>query len=134
MPTKEQATQIAICEWISLQHPYLMDFVIKIDNEGQRKTIVKDGKKIPVGLFLAKRMGLRPKASDLFIAWPTEKYHGLWLEIKPDGWKGPTGKKEKEHVSGQLDFLSSMASKGYQGILVAGVDRGIECISRYLTE
>jgi hypothetical protein len=115
-----------------MQHPYLVDFLVKIDNEGKRKTIVRNGKTIPVGLFLAKRMGLRPKASDLFIAWPTLNHYGLWLEIKPDGWKGPRGKKEKEHIEGQLNFLSRMRLKGYEGKLVVGVDEGIKAIKDYL--
>ncbi len=132
MPKPEQNTQIAILEWCEIQHPELRKFAIKIDNEGKRSVIVRNGKTIPVGLFLAKRMGLLPKASDLFFPFPTAKHYGLWMEVKPDGWKGPSGKAEKERVQGQLAFISAMIDKGYYGEMVVGVDQGIDLINRYL--
>lgn len=132
MPKPEQNTQIAILQWCEIQHPEFRKFAIKIDNEGKRKVIVRNGKSIPVGLFLAKKMGLLPRASDLFWPFPTAKHYGLWMEVKPDGWKGPSGKTEKERVAGQLEFISKMIDKGYYGEMVVGVDQGIDLIKRYL--
>lgn len=132
MPTPEQKTQIAICEWLSIQNPTVYEYLIKIDNEGQRKTIIRDGKTIPIGLFTAIKCGLKSKASDILIAWPTLTHYGLWLELKADGWKGPKGKKEKEHVEGQLNFLAKMRLRGYEGKFAVGVDEGINAIKTYL--
>lgn len=123
MPTQEQKTQLAICEWLTLQHPHVSEHVIKIDNEGKR-TIG--------GHILAKRMGLHKGASDLFIAWPTLKYYGLWLEIKPDGWRGPSGKKQKLHHECQTNFIAKMNLKGYFAKMVVGVDQALDAIKLYL--
>jgi hypothetical protein len=123
MPTPEQQTQLAICDWLSFQHPHIFDHIIKIDNEGIRSI---------AGHVLAKKMGLHKGASDLFIAWPTIKYYGMWLEIKRDGWKGPSGKKQKEHHEAQLNFIDRMNIKGYFAKLAVGVDEGILAISEYL--
>ena len=77
----ESQEQKALVSWLTL-HPLLKDYFCKIDNEGYRKTVVKDGKTIPVGLFHAAKMGLRPGVSDLFIYYPTNAYHGMWVEMK----------------------------------------------------
>jgi len=82
--------------------------------------------------MLAKRMGLRAGASDLFLSYPTKKYPGLWMEIKPDGWKGPQGKKAKIHHDRQLEFLEKQKEVGYSTCLVIGVDQGINALKQYL--
>lgn len=82
--------------------------------------------------MLAKRMGLHKGASDLFIAWPTSRYYGLWLEIKPDKWKGAQGKKMKLHLDDQLNFISRMNLVGYFAKLVVGVDEAMETINGYV--
>ncbi len=123
MPTPEQKTQLAICEWLSRQHPDVAQHVVKIDNEGKR-TIG--------GHILAKRMGLHKGASDLFIAWPTNDYHGLWLELKSDIWKGAYGKKAKLHLEEQMNFIEKMNVRGYYAKLVVGVDQAIDAIKGYL--
>ena len=123
---------MAILEWLELSHPEMRSFTIKIDNEGKRKTIVKNGKTIPVGLFLAKRMGLHPRASDLFFAYPLNGYHGLWMEVKPDKWK-PRGTIENQRVNGQMQFIEKMKEKGYYGEMVIGTSQGIGLLKRYLT-
>lgn len=128
----ERQTQIAICDFIRAQWPFLDDYLIKIDNEGARKIIERNGKKIPIGHISAKRAGLKPKASDLFIAWPTIEYCGLWMEIKPDGWAGAKGKKEKEHVEGQLKFQAMMRAVGFQTAWCVGVDQGISAMKSYM--
>jgi hypothetical protein len=123
MPTPEQKTQLAICEWLTRQYPRVSEHVIKIDNEGKRSV---------GGHMLARRMGLHKGASDLFIAWPTPKYYGLWIEVKPDGWKGPYGRKAKEHFESQLNFIARMNLRGYFAKMIVGVDEGIDTISSYL--
>jgi len=123
MSTPEQKTQLAIIEWLKKQHPEVSQYVVKIDNEGKRSV---------GGHMLALRMGLHKGASDLFIAWPTDKYHGLWLEIKSDVWRGAQGKKAKLHYETQLNFIEKMKAVGFYGEIGAGVDQCIKIISDYL--
>lgn len=125
MPTPEQKTQLAICEWLSKQHQEVFEHIVKIDNEGKRSV---------GGHVLSKRMGLHKGASDLFIAWPTEKYAGLWVEIKPDKWRGAFGVKAKLHLENQMKFIDKMNKRGYLAKLVVGTDQGIDAIKSYLSE
>ena len=59
--------------------------------------------------YLKKRkaMGMKPGVPDLFIAWPTKKFHGLWIEIKKYG---------KKPRAAQEAFLILMEQKGYATI------------------
>ncbi len=123
MATAEQKTHLAIVEWLRKQHPMVAEHIVKIDNEGKRSV---------GGHILAIRMGLHKGASDLFIAWPTLKYYGLWLEIKPDQWKGPQGKKAKLHHAEQAAFIEKMKARGYHGDFAIGVDEGMQKIQGYL--
>lgn len=123
MPKPEQQTQVAILEWMALQFPREYEYVVRVGNEGKR-TIQ--------GHKLAVRMGLNVGASDLFIAWPTPKYAGLWLELKHDKWKGPSGKTEKDHVERQLNFIGKMRLKGYYAELAVGTMQAIDVITKYL--
>lgn len=123
MLTPEARTQVAILQWLKAQYPRVYEHVIKIDNEGIR-TIS--------GHVFAVKMGLHLGASDLFIAWPSFDYHGLWVEVKPDEWKGPSGKKQRDHHERQMHFIEKMNQKGYFAKMVVGVDEGIEVIQTYL--
>jgi len=71
IPTENQE-QKWLVKWLSL-HPILKNFYCKNNNEGKRTDVQG---------YSLKLMGLRPGVSDLFICWPTNTYHGLWLEMK----------------------------------------------------
>lgn len=116
----ETKVQIAIVKYIKLKYPFAKDHICMIGNEGKRTA---------QGHLLAKRMGMRKSASDLFIAWPTSEYYGLWLEIKKDGWKMLPS--NKEHTESQLDFLEQMKNVGYQGKMCVGLDECIACVDEY---
>lgn len=122
MARPEQQTQLAICEWLAFQYPEPYNYLVKIDNEGKRTV---------GGHVLAKRMGLHTGASDLFLAWPTIRHYGLWMEIKHDKWKGPASKKERLHYENQLEFLSKMSRRGYFSCFVVGVDQAIDAFNTY---
>ncbi len=119
----EDKTQKAILQYLTAVHPTARSYTIKIKNEGKHSI---------AGHMTNKATGLHKYASDLFIAWPTLTHYGLWMEVKPDGWTKPRNKAERERVEGQLDFILKMKGVGYEGILVAGVDEGIEAINKYL--
>ncbi|MEK6884836.1 MAG: hypothetical protein AABY22_34710, partial [Nanoarchaeota archaeon] len=77
----EAQEQKALVQWLNY-HPILKNLFCKIDNEGSRKTVYKNGNPVNVGLFHAINMGLRPGVSDLFIYCPSNEFNGLWLEVK----------------------------------------------------
>ena len=110
----EESEQIALFDWIRLFRPDLKDFVFHIANE--RKTSKQYGYKL-------KRMGVRSGVSDIFLAVPTKKYYGLFLELKA-GVNKPT--------PNQIQFMLDMRKKGYQAIWCVGFDEAKYCIEEYL--
>jgi len=116
----ETKVQIAIVKYIKLQYSFAKNFIIMIGNEGNRT---------PQGHILAKKMGMRVGASDLFICWPTSEYYGLWLEVKKDGWK--MTQSNKEHTERQIDFLNQVYQAGYQGKIGVGIDECIKIVDEY---
>ncbi len=119
----ESQVQLAVLEWLNLYNPFVRRLVIKIDNEGKRTA---------AGHLLAVKLGLHIGASDLFIAYPTNLYGGLWLELKREKWK-PT-KATKEHDKRQDDFLLLMNDNGYYARKGIGVDQSIQIIKDYLSQ
>ena len=113
--SKERQIQMAVIDWVRLQHPWLIDYTIYIMNE--RKCSAHVG-------HLLNRMGRLPGASDLFFAWPTSKYYGLFLELKR-----PDGKLTKA----QIEFLARMNKIGFKAIEAYDVDEAIEIIKKYLS-
>lgn len=118
----ESQVQKAALQWLRLFHPLARECVIKIDNEGKRT---------PAGHALAIELGLHKGASDLFIAWPTPNYPGLWLEVKPPGFK--VTKSKLEHYESQMRFINLMRSRGYYADMGIGIDQCISIIKNYLS-
>jgi hypothetical protein len=117
----EARTQKSVLKWLHLQHPKIWEHVVKIDNEGKRSV---------AGHAIAISLGLHVGASDLLIAWPTSKYAGLWLEVKPDGWKPYHTKKER--LIAQKNFINKMKDVGYHGDIGVGFEGCLEIINNYL--
>lgn len=105
--------------WLKLQHPNVRNHLIKIDNEGSSNRAV------------AISLGLHPKASDYFIAWPTKRFHGLWLEVKADNWT-PNSKQRIEHANGQKAFGEKMMKRGYQFAFCVGFQECVKATNDYL--
>lgn len=110
----ERQEQEVVVDWISKQYPWLIDYTIYIMNE--KKCSVYVGKKL-------NKQGRLPGASDLFIAWPTKLYYGLFIEMK-----SKDGKLSKK----QSEFLSRMSNVGYYAIACWGADQAIDVIKKYL--
>ncbi len=126
----EREVQVAVLQWLQLYNPLARKCIIKIDNEGKRKTIISNGKSIPVGDILAVKMGLHVGASDLFLAYPTDRYPGLWVEVKPPLFK--VTKSNREHFEKQMEFIILMRDRGYYADVGVGVDQCIEIFKTYL--
>jgi len=117
----ETLTQTAIVQWFRLKYPKFANHLIKIGN---------GGKNTPQGHLLAKRMGEVVGASDLFLSLGSARYHGLWIEVKPEKFK--LVPSNEAHTGRQLLFLDQMQEAGYAGAMVIGSKEGIEVISRYM--
>lgn len=118
---KEYVEQAALVKWLSF-HPKLKNYFLKIDNEGKRT---------PTQGAHAKRMGLRVGAADLFIAWPTRSYKGLWLEMKRNKRYTPSEMQKPSWVA-QNAFMESMKSVGYDAHFCYGFIDGKNIIESYL--
>lgn len=118
---KEYVEQTALVAWLA-QHWKLKEFFLKNDNEGKRT---------PAQGHQAKRMGLRRGASDLFIAYPTRTYHGLWLEVKRNK-KYTASEMKTDTWLAQEKFIETMKSVGYQGHFCYGWVDGKRLIEDYL--
>ena len=118
----ETITQINILNWLSVTDPLARKLIIRIGNEGKH-TIA--------GHLINKKLGLHKGASDLFLPMKNDKYNGLFIEVKKDGWKC-SGKKESAHIAEQLQFIELMKTQGFWGEMIIGFEEGKSCIKRYL--
>jgi hypothetical protein len=103
-------------------HPKLKGFYCKNDNEGKRTP--KQG-------AFSKKMGLLVGVSDLFIFYPTEKYHGLWLEIKRNKKYSKSEMSTPSWIA-QENFIRLVKSVGYDAHFVYGWIDGKRIIEEYL--
>lgn len=114
MKHSESQEQIAVIDWIRLQHPWLINHTIFIMNEQKRTP--------QMGARL-NRLGRLRGCSDLFIAWPTTNHYGLFIEMKS---------KIGKPTSYQLEFLERMNKTGYFGCVCPGAENAISVITAYL--
>ena len=112
-PTERQEQECVI-DWINKAQPWLRNYIIKIHNEGRYSKYV--GAKL-------NAQGRLTGAADIFIAWPTNKYYGAWIEMK-----SMIGKPTKL----QLEFLERMSEVGYFAACCQGADNAIATITAYL--
>ena len=118
----ENQEQRAIVKYLYL-HPVLKDFYCKNNNEGKRTE---------AQTWHLKCMGLRPGVSDLFIYYPTAKYHGLFLEVKRN-MSYPTSARNTDTWIAQELFIETVRSVGYAGHFCFGFENGKRIIDDYLS-
>lgn len=71
-----------------------------------------------------KAQGLRTGASDLVIAVPRGRFHGLYLEMK---------RETKYRVSeDQEEFLDRMSDAGYRAAVAPGYNTAVQIVSEYM--
>jgi len=108
----EDDIQKTVMQWVRLQG--LGGVVFHIPNQGKRS--MRYGKQL-------KDMGMRPGVSDLFIARPSKRYHGAWIELKSA--KGRISPEQKL-------FLIDMEKEGYFTAICWSIEETIETITQYL--
>ncbi len=74
-----------------------------------------------------KGLGVRPGVSDLFLSYPSQAKHGLYIEMKaPRGNRSTVS--DKQHT-----FLTRMMFAGYGAVVCYGWDEAREAITVYLS-
>lgn len=90
----------------------------------------------PKDAGLNKRLQVAGLAwSDLFIACPSDGFHGFFLEIKTeraDAFRKDGSVKQGEHIQAQNEFLERMRKLGYKAEFGCGTDDCIRQIENYL--
>jgi hypothetical protein len=71
----------------------------------------------------ATQEGVLSGVPDIFIPWPKNGHHGLFLEFKKPG-----GRVTKA----QQDYLNLMASRGYKAQVVFGLREALEVLKAYI--
>lgn len=117
-PTEAQEAR-TLMYWAKF-HPICREYLIHIPNGGSRKD-AREGANL-------KAQGVRPGVSDYFLAYPSKKYHGLWLELKR---KNPA---PAVLTAAQKDWLNKMNLVGYDAQLVYGWEAAKKIIEEYLSE
>lgn len=119
----ENQEQRQLVKWIR-DRADISPFVIKITNEG-RMTV---GQRCNLIL-----MGLCPGASDLFIAVPNVKYHGLWIEMKRNKRYSASEMATESWIS-QEDFQKRVRFHGYAAFFCYGFDHAKKVIESYFDQ
>lgn len=109
----ESQIQKAYMQWVRL-HPKLCPYIIHIPNEGKRTKWY--GNEL-------KDLGLRPGASDIFIAIPSGQYHGAWIEFKS---------KKGKLTKNQIAFHNDMDVQNYATKTVCSFDEAVEFTKFYV--
>lgn len=112
----EHAEQKALFAWWRAQYRTLEPYLIAIPNGGARNLVT--------GAML-KAEGVRRGVPDIFLAYPSGRYHGLWIEMK----RRAHGYASAE----QKVMLAAFRKVGYDAAVCRGWDEAREKIQSYLS-
>jgi hypothetical protein len=113
---RETNEQQMLIRWAHY-HPICSKYLIAIPNGGSRNLL--EGAKL-------KREGVKRGVSDLFLAYPSNGFHGLWIEMK---------RKSTYAISPeQRAWMELMRSVGYAGHIAFGWEDAVRIIKEYLGE
>lgn len=114
MPVNEAQHQIYVFDWAQYQ-PVCKDYLFCIPNGGKRD---------PITAKSLQKQGVRPGVSDMFLAYPNNEYHGLWIELKKDTTCQATPL--------QKHWLDKMNKVGFKALVAYGFEDAIANIEEYL--
>lgn len=111
----EHAEQKALFAWWRVQYKALEPYLIAIPNGGARNLVT--------GAML-KAEGVRRGVPDVFLAYPSGGYHGLWIEMK---------RRAHGYASAEQKLmLAAFRRVGYDAAVCRGWDEAREKIQSYL--
>lgn len=114
----EADEQIVVIKWANMmasKYPCLK-YLFHIPNGGSRN--IAEAANL-------KRMGVKSGVPDLCLPYPSNGYHGLYIEMKTD--KGRSTAAQREYI----DFLTE---QWYKATVCHGASEAINVIWKYLTE
>lgn len=126
MKHSEFELQKAVCNYLKLKYPSVLfdsDTIANVKltapQQSRNKAIQKEGFKRP----------------DICIYYPTEKYNGLFIELKTETpFKKDGTLKASDHLRGQYETMRQLSSLGYYCSFSWGLEMTIEIIDNYLQE
>lgn len=117
MALKEASLQYAVVSYIyNILHP-ARELVFAIPNQ------LDQSLKSPRTLTKRAKMGVKAGIPDIFLAYPTNGYHGLFLELKR------AGEKPSEN---QLKWHKRLMEQGYMVVWADNFAAAVKAINSYL--
>lgn len=122
---KESDLQIMVADYLRLRYPNVLfhsDF-----GSGIKLTMGQAAKQ-------KRQNGGRRAWPDMFIAEPTKKYSGLFIELKKEGTRlqKKNGEWATPHIEEQAKVLMQLDDKGYMAKFARGFDEAKKIIDDYL--
>ena len=114
--TSEAEEQMAVIKWAELmsnKHPCLK-WLYHTPNGGSRN--VAEAANL-------KRMGVKAGVPDLCLPYPSNGYHGLYIEMKRDGGR---------LTAAQREYLAWLNENGYRAVVCYGTEHAINVLEYYL--
>lgn len=120
----EHNEQVTVIKWFRLTYPRYRGALFAIPNGAVLCDLPDSKRRARMGYLYDE--GFRAGVSDLFLALPTQHYHGLWIEMKDQ-------KKTISDVSPEQKlFLFEMQRYFYAAYWAAGCDHAMDIIKRYM--
>ena len=114
--TSEAEEQMAVMKWAELMSNRFpcLKWMYHCPNGGSRNVVEAAN---------LKRMGVRSGVPDLCLPYPSNGYHGLYIEMKTD--KGRSTAAQREYI----DWLNE---QGYMALVCHGAGEAINALEVYL--
>lgn len=126
MPThRENIIQMMLCDFVRVQYPQC---IFVSDSSGEHRQSIGARQR-------AKRLRSTVGYPDWFLAEPKGLYHGLFLELKQEGYKLRKVKSEtwaNPHVEAQAICHDKLRAKGYFVAFAIGLDDAIDWVRQYM--
>lgn len=103
----EADEQIAFIKHIDSYFPTIKDYVWHTPNGGNRG--IREA-------FRLKLMGVRRGVPDIFIAYPSFKYHGMFIEFKSTKGRVTSDQTKMLHLLGEAGYLSMVCRTWQEAI------------------
>ncbi len=110
----ETSIQSSFIEWLNLQYPKIGQITFSIPN-GAPRSITYAHKLL--------REGMKAGVPDIMVAYPSEPYHGLFVEFK-----SPTGTLSEK----QKTMIDLFSKQGYKVYVCNDLDKGISEFKKYI--
>ena len=121
---KEESLQIAVARYLRLQYP---NIIFRSDTAA--------GIKLTMGQAVKNRAMQSGRGfPDMFIAYPNNGYHGLFLELKKDRkevYLQDGSISRNKHIQEQLSILNKLREVGYMAEFACGFDEAKSIIDNY---